>query len=62
MQLIAIMHLVLNHGPEKWGFWRIKRANPNDKIHPFKLGYHSNIQEGLPTLTFEVLDRRAQLL
>lgn len=27
-----IFLFVSNQGPEKWKFWRIKRANPNNKI------------------------------
>jgi hypothetical protein len=30
--------------PEKWGFQPKKRANPCDRIHPYELGLHTNIQ------------------
>ncbi len=37
MQRISFLHAVSNHGPEKKGFWRIKKANPCDKIYPINL-------------------------
>jgi hypothetical protein len=43
---IALLIIVSNRMPEKYGFEKVKRANPYTRIHLFEFGYHPDIQNG----------------
>jgi hypothetical protein len=45
MNRTAFFHSVSNRWPEKCGLGKIKRANPDDEIHPPILGYETHITD-----------------
>jgi len=55
MQRIPFLWWLSNLRIEKWRFWRIKRANSSDRIHPIKLRFKSSILEIFSTDIFSTV-------